>query len=86
MLEVPVIGVGTVLRLERDAWSMAWSNEQGKQPMSTTSLTHPLSWRAPVALTVLSRRWALKLVCGGGVALRAIPLNPCGACVSRSKT
>ena len=25
MLEVLLLGVGTVLRLERDAWSMVWS-------------------------------------------------------------
>ena len=32
-LEVSLFGVGTVLRLERDAWPMA--NNKGKQQMST---------------------------------------------------
>ena len=27
MLEVSLLGVGTVLGLERDAWSMLWSND-----------------------------------------------------------
>ena len=27
MLEVSLLGVGTVLRLERDAWSMVWSKD-----------------------------------------------------------
>ena len=40
MLEVSLLGVGTVLRLKRDAWSMvqmAW----GKQQMSTPPVKMP---------------------------------------------
>ena len=38
MLEVPLLGVATVLRLERDdAMRGHWSNDQGKQQTTTRS-------------------------------------------------
>ena len=56
MLEVSLLGVGTVLRLERDAWSMVkWlrqaTNEYAPPPPSRASSASSFSsWRRPSAV------------------------------------
>ena len=35
MLEVSLLGPGTVIRLKRDAWSLVWPIDEGKQQIST---------------------------------------------------
>ena len=48
LLEVSLVGVGTVLRLERDAWSMV---KRLRQATNEYAPPHPLSSLTP------SRRW-----------------------------